>query len=228
VFPLDKTSGQRFAPSNWQVFNGIAVISDQMNNLRPVTVVLNADGNAAVAVPLLGIKKDKVNLESLQSIPGWEKILAASNKTLGQMRNQGELSDYYLVTAATIRELQQGRQGRLLSNLLSPVTGFQDVSNLTVQLPTLALRVAAQPAFKQGAKRVVMDINLAGLESLLRAGEANALSIAMFGTSEIISSSLGYNINSAFIQALLQADTLEAAPLEMVVEQNALQPKISF
>ncbi len=227
LFPIDSRTNQRLTPQGWSPDNGMAVLTEQMSNLAPRRVVVNAHNEAAMAVPLWGIKKNKYLLKSLQSIPGWDKIVAAHNKTLGKMRNQEELSKYYLITAATIKALPQRSQERL-NELITitqvPVPGFQDVSTLKVQLPTTALIAAAQPAIQKGAQRVVMDFNYYGWLALERAAATNNLGTITLGISDILmSDQAGYNMNNVFLQSLFGADTLESAPMDILVKESALE-----
>jgi hypothetical protein len=224
LFPLD-SKGLRSPAENWQAENGIAVLSENMSNQRPVTIALDKQGNAAMAVGLKAMPMDEAE-KAFKGQEGWEDLLAAHRAQMKTMQNQNDLQGYFLVSAANVRQIQE-RQPGLLTNMMTSVTGFQNVQSTGLKLPMDSIRAAVQPSFDNGAQRVTVDFNAAGwmgLQGYMNASDAQA--VIVFGSNQILmSSEAGYNVNASFLSHLLRADTLESAPLDMTVDENALANK---
>lgn len=226
LFPQDQATGQRLAPANWQVENGLVVLSETGTNLTPLTVVLGQNGEATVGVRVSAIKMDEAR-KAFAGQPGWEALQADHQRLMSQMRNQSDLEGYLLVSAATVQRLQS-TPGQV-NNLLTSVVGFQTAAQTGLQLPLAALKTAAQPALSRGASRVVVDFNYAAYQALERANRTNAQGLVMFGLSEVAMSSVaGYNFNALFLQSLLGTDALETTAVEAMVEQDDLQEELQL
>ncbi|MBN1594784.1 hypothetical protein JW933_02550, partial [candidate division FCPU426 bacterium] len=215
--------GMAAIPGNWKNQNGIAVLTAQMNNQQPVTLALDNKGGA-VATQLYAIKMDPADAQSFfAGVPGGAEILAASKAQLSTMHNQQDLAGYVLINAANVRRLQQARPG-LLSNLLTPVIGFQDAAASQLKLPWSSIRAAGQPSFNAGRQRVTVDINLAALEAVQNAYDSgNVQGVVTFGAMDVLmSSEAGYNANALFLQDFLRSSIVESGPVDMMVDQDAL------